>query len=98
MLDGTAQLMAWKLSLSYANPVGTATLTAAPFSEVRYRAGTKVSFNVIRSDARRDSAVDGVEAFAVVCQPGRDGDIDRCTFQRGALSRRYESVVQRHQI
>src|ERR1700690_1839931 len=69
MLDGTAQLMAWKLSLSYANPVGTATLTAAPFSEVRYRAGTKVSFNVISGHRDADeTACPGNAAYALLPQ------------------------------
>jgi hypothetical protein len=69
MLDGTAQLMAWKLALSYANPVGTATLTAAPFSEVRYPAGTKVVFNVISGHRDADqTACPGNAAYAMLPQ------------------------------
>ncbi|HEY5456247.1 MAG TPA: peptidoglycan recognition protein, partial [Acidothermaceae bacterium] len=69
MLDGTAQLMAWKLALSYANPVGTATLTAAPFSQVRYRAGTQVSFNVISGHRDADqTACPGNAAYATLPQ------------------------------
>jgi hypothetical protein len=69
MLDATAQLMAWKLSLSYANPVGTATLTAAPFSEVRYPAGTKVSFNVISGHRDADqTSCPGNAAYAMLPQ------------------------------
>ncbi len=69
MIDATAQLMAWKLALSYANPVGTATLTAAPFSQVRYRAGTKVSFNVISGHRDADqTSCPGNAAYAMLPQ------------------------------
>ena len=69
MIDATAQLMAWKLALSYANPVGTATLTAAPFSQVRYRAGTKVSFNVISGHRDADqTSCPGNAAYALLPQ------------------------------
>jgi hypothetical protein len=69
MLDGTAQLMAWKLALSYANPVGTATLTAAPFSEVRYKPGTQVSFNVISGHRDADqTSCPGNAAYALLPQ------------------------------
>jgi ell wall binding domain 2 (CWB2)/N-acetylmuramoyl-L-alanine amidase/FlgD Ig-like domain len=42
-----AQLIAWKLSLSYANPMGTATLRSADFSGSRFATGTQVTLNVI---------------------------------------------------
>jgi ell wall binding domain 2 (CWB2)/N-acetylmuramoyl-L-alanine amidase/FlgD Ig-like domain len=50
-----AQLIAWKLSLSYADPVGQATLTAADFSGSLYPTGTKVTFNVISGHRDADS-------------------------------------------
>ena len=69
MIDATAQLMAWKLALSYANPVGTATLTARPFSQVRYRAGTNVSFNVISGHRDADqTSCPGNAAYATLPQ------------------------------
>ncbi|HEY0870587.1 MAG TPA: N-acetylmuramoyl-L-alanine amidase, partial [Acidothermaceae bacterium] len=69
MIDATAQLMAWKLALSYANPVGTATLTAAPFSEVRFAAGTKVLFNVISGHRDADqTSCPGNAAYALLPQ------------------------------
>jgi hypothetical protein len=69
MLAAVSQLMAWKLSLSYANPVGTAVLTAAPFSEVRYAPGTKVTFNVISGHRDADqTSCPGNAAYALLPQ------------------------------
>ncbi|MDT5233699.1 MAG: hypothetical protein QOI39_4199, partial [Mycobacterium sp.] len=47
MVDAMSQLIAWKLALSYANPLAQATMTTAAFSQVRFPVGTQVSLNVI---------------------------------------------------
>jgi len=50
-----AQVIAWKLSLSYANPLGQATLKAANFSGSNFPTGTLVNFNVISGHRDADS-------------------------------------------
>jgi hypothetical protein len=47
MVDSIARLMAWKLALAYRDPNGTTVLTSQGGGTSRYRAGTKVTFNVI---------------------------------------------------
>ena len=47
LTNSLAQIIAWKLSLSYADPTGQATLRAADFSGNKFVTGTQVSFNVI---------------------------------------------------
>ncbi len=62
-----AKLIAWKLSLSYANPQGQATLTAASFSGSRYPRGTKVTFNVISGHRDADlTACPGNAGYAIL--------------------------------
>ena len=69
MIDATAQLMAWKLAMAYGNPVGTATLTAAAFSQVRYPVGTPVTFNVIAGHRDADqTSCPGNAAYALLPQ------------------------------
>ena len=69
MIDATSQLMAWKLAMSYANPVGTATLTAAAFSQVRYPVGAQVAFNVISGHRDADqTSCPGNAAYALLPQ------------------------------
>ena len=69
MIDATAQLMAWKLAMSYANPMGTATLTTAAFSQVRYPVGTPVTFNVISGHRDADqTSCPGNAAYAQLPQ------------------------------
>ncbi|MGZ4637522.1 MAG: N-acetylmuramoyl-L-alanine amidase, partial [Actinomycetes bacterium] len=46
-VDAIARVMAWKLSLNYRNPNGTASLVSEGGGTSRYRAGTRVTFNVI---------------------------------------------------
>ena len=55
LTNALAQLIAWRLSLSYANPVGQATLTAANFSGSNFPTGTAVNFNVISGHRDADS-------------------------------------------
>jgi hypothetical protein len=55
MMASTAALMAWKLAASYDNPVGRATLTAAPYSGALYAPGTNVQLNVISGHRDVDS-------------------------------------------
>ncbi len=67
MMTATAALMAWKLGLAYDNPVGKATLTAAPFDGSRYAAGTNVSFNVISGHRDADQTdCPGSGAYALL--------------------------------
>jgi len=47
MVDSIARLMAWKLAMAYRDPNGTTVLTSEGGGTSRYRAGTKVTFNVI---------------------------------------------------
>jgi hypothetical protein len=47
MVDSIARLLAWKLSLAYDDPNGTTVLTSVGGGTSKYRAGTKVTFNVI---------------------------------------------------
>ncbi len=47
MVDSIARLLAWKLSTAFRDPNGTALLTSQGGGTSRYRAGTKVTFNVI---------------------------------------------------
>lgn len=47
MVNAVAALMAWKFTINYDNPLGTATLVAASFSGSRYAAGTPVTLNVV---------------------------------------------------
>jgi hypothetical protein len=47
MVDSIARLMAWKLATAYRDPNGTTVLTSQGGGTSRYRAGTKVAFNVI---------------------------------------------------
>jgi hypothetical protein len=62
-----AKLIAWKLSLSYANPRGQTTLTAAAFSGSRYPTGTKVTFNVISGHRDADlTACPGNAGYAIL--------------------------------
>jgi hypothetical protein len=62
-----AKLVAWKLSLSYANPLGRTTLTAATFSGSRYAAGTQVAFNVISGHRDADlTACPGNAGYAIL--------------------------------
>lgn len=62
-----AKLIAWKLSLSYANPQGQATLTAATFSGSRYARGTPVTFNVISGHRDADlTACPGNAGYAIL--------------------------------
>jgi hypothetical protein len=69
MIDATAQLMAWKLAMAYANPVGTATLTTAAFSQVRYPVGMPVTFNVIAGHRDADqTSCPGNAAYALLPQ------------------------------
>ncbi len=55
LTDSLAQIIAWKLSLSYADPMGQTTLSAANFSGNKYATGTQVTFNVI--SGHRDADV-----------------------------------------
>jgi hypothetical protein len=67
MVDALAQVIAWKLAMSYANPLGTATMTAAPFDQVRYAPGTKVSLNVISGHRDADlTSCPGNAAYALL--------------------------------
>jgi uncharacterized protein with LGFP repeats len=62
-----ARLIAWRLSLSYANPLGRTTLTAATFSGSRYPTGTKVAFNVISGHRDADlTACPGNAGYAIL--------------------------------
>jgi hypothetical protein len=62
-----AKLIAWKLSLSYANPLGRTTLTAATFSGSRYPTGTQVAFNVISGHRDADlTACPGNAGYAIL--------------------------------
>jgi hypothetical protein len=62
-----AKLIAWRLSLSYANPQGRTTLTAATFSGSRYPTGTKVAFNVISGHRDADlTACPGNAGYAIL--------------------------------
>jgi hypothetical protein len=62
-----AQLLAWKLSISYDNPLGTATLTAAPFSGSRYPTGATETFNVISGHRDADlTACPGNAGYAIL--------------------------------
>ena len=47
MVDSIARLMAWKLATAYRDPNGTTVLTSQGGGTSRYRAGTRVTFNVI---------------------------------------------------
>ncbi len=47
MVDSIARLLAWKLSLAFRDPNGTTVLTSQGGGTSRYRAGTKVTFDVI---------------------------------------------------
>jgi hypothetical protein len=47
MVDSIARLMAWKFSLNFDDPNGTTVLTSQGGGTSKYRAGTKVTFNVI---------------------------------------------------
>jgi hypothetical protein len=47
MIDAIARLLAWKLSLSYRNPLGTTSLVSQGGGTSKYPAGTQVTFNVI---------------------------------------------------
>ena len=47
MVDSIARLMAWKLSLTYRDPNATTVLTSEGGGTSRYRAGTRVTFNVV---------------------------------------------------
>ena len=47
MVDSIARLLAWKLSLAHRDPNGTTVLTSQGGGTSRYRAGTRVTFNVI---------------------------------------------------
>ena len=60
MVDSIARLMAWKLSLSYRDPNGTTVLTSQGGGTSKYRAGTKVTFEVdLRPPGRRQHLVPG---------------------------------------
>lgn len=62
-----AKLIAWKLSLSYANPLGQATLTAAPFSGSRFPTGANVTLNVISGHRDADlTACPGNAGYAIL--------------------------------
>ncbi len=62
-----AKLLAWKLSLSYANPQAQATLSAASFSGSRYATGTRVTFNVISGHRDADlTACPGNAGYAIL--------------------------------
>jgi len=62
-----ARLVAWKLSLSYANPLAQTTLTAASFSGSRYPTGTQVTFNVISGHRDADlTACPGNAGYAIL--------------------------------
>jgi hypothetical protein len=47
MVDSIARLMAWKLAAAFRDPNGTTVLTSQGGGTSKYRAGTKVTFNVI---------------------------------------------------
>ena len=47
MVDSIARLMAWKLSLSFRDPNATTVLTSQGGGTSKYRAGTKVTFQVV---------------------------------------------------
>jgi hypothetical protein len=47
MVDSIARLMAWKLSTAFRDPNGTTVLTSEGGGTSKYRAGTRVTFNVI---------------------------------------------------
>jgi len=64
------RLVAWRLGLVYANPVGRNYLTAAPFSGSRYASGTRVLFNAVSGHRDADytdcPGTDGYAALATV--------------------------------
>jgi hypothetical protein len=47
MVDSIARLLAWRLATAFRDPNGTTVLTSQGGGTSRYRAGTKVTFNVI---------------------------------------------------
>jgi hypothetical protein len=67
MMNSAAAVMAWKLAASYDNPIGKATLTAAPFDGARYAPGTNVELNVISGHRDVDSTdCPGSGAYALL--------------------------------
>jgi len=67
MTDALSQLIAWKFSMSYLNPEGQETLTAASFSGNRYPTGTNVTFNTISGHRDADlTACPGNAGYAVL--------------------------------
>ena len=67
MLTGLQKLFAWKLSLHYADPNGSAELTSAGGGTSRYPAGSTNTFNVI--SGHRDAgytACPGDTAYATL--------------------------------
>ncbi len=69
MLNALERLFAWKLSRYFRNPLGTATLIAAPFSESRYPTGTPVSFSVVSGHRDADlTTCPGDSAYALLGQ------------------------------
>ena len=96
MVDSIARLMAWKLSLSYRDPNGTTVLTSQGGGTSKYRAGTKVTFNVI--SGHRDAGnteCPGTNLYTqLATDPAADDAVPRHRADRPAARRRASAVVR----